>query len=175
MDIVHLKTRLTEIVKKNKKSVIVLCGALFFLLLLFVTDTQKTEENTLSENDLLRLLENETEKKLESFLQNVDGVGRVKVYLTFDSLTQSDYAKDLRKEQNGDKTDLDYEYVIIENQQGYDSGLCIMSTAPKIRGVAVCCDGGNSVKVQTEITLLLSASLNIPTNRIHISAYKQSN
>ena len=94
MDIVHLKTRLTEIVKKNKKSVIVLCGALFFLLLLFVTDTQKTEENTLSESDLLRLLENETEKKLESFLQNVDGVGRVKVYLTFDSLTQSDYAKD---------------------------------------------------------------------------------
>ena len=46
------------------------------------------------------------------------------------------------------------------------------SAAPTVRGVAVVCTGGDRPRVRQTLTMLLSAALGIPTNRISVAGVR---
>ena len=58
--------------------------------------------------------------------------------------------------------------VIIENNNN-DVGLLIKTIEPKVRGVAVSCEGGDNTKVQQQIFSTIEALLDIKTSNISIS------
>ena len=65
------------------------------------------------------------------------------------------------------------DYVII-NADDNDKGLLLKTIEPKIRGVAIVCDGGNNELVQQQIYSAVSAVLNISTSKISISKLSAS-
>ena len=109
---------------------------------------------------------------MENFIENIDGAGKTRVIITLSETTEYIYAKDgkeIRKndEKNDDET-LENKYVIIENDN-INSGLLIKTIEPKIRGVAISCEGGDNTKVQQQIYSAVSAVLNINSSKISIS------
>ena len=158
--------------KNNKKQICILFGAVFVLLLLCSSDlfsdsVEKTNETAKE----VYALEDELERKLEEFLETVEGVGKTEVCIMFDLLAETSYAVN----EEADSNEQSSVYVIIENADGSEGGLPICVRAPQIRGVAVSCEGGASAKVKNEVTALLTASLGISANRVHVSPYTEKN
>ncbi len=162
----RLMTMLTSMNKNNKKQICILCIAVFVLMVLCGGEIfGKTDEKTNEAATELLVMEEELEQRMEDFLKTVDGVGKVEVCIIFDQLAETAYATNDEIDDN----EMTAEYVIIKNADGSEAGLPICIRAPQIRGVAVSCEGGASAKVRNEITALLTASLGISANRVHVS------
>lgn len=112
------------------------------------------------------------EDKVAEIVESIEGAGKTKVMITLSETTEYIYAtndKDSRKNsENTDDSTFENDYVIIENNSN-DTGLLIKTIEPKVRGVAVVCEGGNDSTVQRQIYSAVSAVLNISTSRISIS------
>lgn len=112
------------------------------------------------------------EDKVKEIVESIDGAGEAKVMITLSETTEYIYAtndKDSRKNSdNADDSTFENDYVIIENNSN-DTGLLVKTIEPKVRGVAVVCEGGNDSTVQRQIYSAVSAVLNISTSRISIS------
>ena len=112
------------------------------------------------------------EDKIKSFIEKIDGAGKTEVIITLSETTEYIYAtddKDVHKNNtNSDDSTLEKEYVIIENNNN-DEGLLIKTIEPKIRGIAVSCEGGDDVKVQQQIYSTVEALLDIKTSNIAIT------
>lgn len=93
------------------------------------------------------------EARLEALCASVSGVSAPEVFITLESGEVSEYAA------NGTGQ------VVVSG----GDGLLVARKLPRIAGVAVVCTGGERVSVRSELTSLISAALNIGTNRIHIS------
>lgn len=160
--------------KIDKKTIFVFVAGILGIVIIFLSEidfnvnkeSEKEDDNI--DNDYCLQLE----KKMEDFIENIDGAGKTRVIITLSETTEYIYAKDgkeVRKnnEKNDDET-LENEYVIIENNN-INSGLLIKTIEPKIRGIAISCEGGDNIKVQQQIYSAVSAVLNINTSRISIS------
>ncbi len=112
------------------------------------------------------------EAKLTELVESIDGAGKTRVMITLAETTEYIYAtndRDTRKTDDGsDNTTFENDYVIIEENNN-DTGLLIKTIEPKVRGVAVVCEGGNNSSVQNQIYSTVSAVLNVSTARISIS------
>ncbi|MBO5334175.1 MAG: hypothetical protein J6B37_08720 [Clostridia bacterium] len=160
--------------KIDKKTIFVFVAGILGIVIIFLSEidfnvnkeSEKEDDNI--DNDYCLQLE----KKMEDFIENIDGAGKTRVIITLSETTEYIYAKDgkeVRKnnEKNDDET-LENEYVIIENNN-INSGLLIKTIEPKIRGIAISCEGGDNIKVQQQIYSAVGAVLNINTSRISIS------
>lgn len=167
-------------IKFDKKTLYVLFAGVIGIVLIFFSevDLNKKEEkeivNEITDDEYCSQLEN----KIESFIENIDGAGKTEVIITLSETTEYIYAKDGKEvkksnEKNDDNT-LENNYVIIKNNNN-NSGLLIKTIEPKIRGVAVSCEGGDKTEVQQAIYSAVGALLNINTSRISISrlSYKE--
>ena len=94
---------------------------------------------------------------VKSLCEEVEGVGKVTVFLTLEETECALYEKN--QTASGESVAL-----------GGGDALLLGYKMPQIAGVAVVCDGGGNVTVQKELSMLLSASLAIPMTRIYISA-----
>lgn len=119
----------------------------------------------------------EIEKKLTDIVSSINGAGRAKVMVTLENGVESVYAKDEKYENEkrsssennsaqNEKTLGEQEYILLDDGAG---GLVIKVIQPKIRGVAVVCEGGDSVYVQQRITETVSAVLDINSSRISVT------
>ena len=112
------------------------------------------------------------EKRVEDIVNSIDGAGEVRVMITLAETTEYVYAQNQNgtKKSNKDSENSDNKsnFVIIEKDNN-DSGLLIKTFEPKLRGVAVVCDGGDNPSVQQQIYSAVSAVLNVSTARISIS------
>lgn len=96
------------------------------------------------------------EEELTVLCSRVEGVGALELLLTLEGSEQAVYATDTG--QNGR-----VDYVINGGE-----GLLLYREYPRVRGVAVVCEGGNDPAVRAQLTALLSALLDIGSNRISI-------
>ncbi len=112
------------------------------------------------------------EGKIKSFIEKIDGAGKTEVIITLAETKEYIYAtddKDIQKNNdNSDDSTIQKDYVIIENNNN-DEGLLIKTIEPKIRGIAISCEGGNSPEVQQQIYSSIRAILDINTSNISIS------
>ncbi|MBE6627494.1 MAG: hypothetical protein E7629_01060 [Ruminococcaceae bacterium] len=146
---------------------ILLLGVIAGVALLFLgnrddmtgTDPQATDYE-LSRDEII-IYQNYLEEKVKRLCATVDGVGSVNVIVTLERGFTSEYAVEYR--------DGNEEYVIIGSGTS-QNGLLLGRNAPKIAGVGVVCHGGMNPSVQRELTALLSAALNLPSNRIYVTA-----
>ncbi|HEZ7986148.1 MAG TPA: hypothetical protein RWO09_04345 [Ruminococcus sp.] len=110
----------------------------------------------------------ETEKRLEKFLSNINGVGNVKVYLTVGSSERYVYAAEGRHSKTENKTEEEKKYVIIGG--GSDKSALIETVkAPVIEGAVVICSGCSNPAVKEQIYRAVSAALGISTGKIYVA------
>lgn len=139
--------------KKHKSKIIISLLAVFGIVLILLGSTgfrAEKSSNSFSPSTYTA----ELEKKLESFLKNVDGIDNVDVIVTLDISNERVYAKN----------EGSYDYILSSS----GDPISIAEIYPYVRGVAIACTNGQSDNVKKEITELISCYLGISTNRIKI-------
>ena len=145
---------------KNKKSIIfVVALALIGIALIFgsslIEDSGTESSIQLDYEKYVSSLE----EKIESFLLKIQGISKAEVIITLDTSSEQIYA------QSNDS------FVIIDKESG-ESPISITEIYPTVRGIAIACTNGNSDEMKVKITKIISAYLDIPTNRIEIVGIK---
>lgn len=134
-------------------------GLVAGIMLLFLGG--KTEESkapiSTEEAFSFETYEKELAIRLEEMIARLEGVSEVHVMLTL----ERSYAEELAGE-NG-------EYLTVRESDGGQGTVTISREAPKVKGVAVVCKGGNSPDKQKEIIAMLAALLELPSHRIFVS------
>lgn len=170
-----LADEILPMVKKNKKTalIIVFCFVLMVLILLSeIPFSSKAEETIKTEGEKEYSLFNSEE--IEKFLENISGAGEVKIMITYDTSTEYIYACDTSENkdiEDNTKTEINYksEHIIIK-EDNKEGGLQVKEIYPKIRGVAVICEGGGNPIIKEQIIDILSALFDINSNRISVAA-----
>ncbi|MBE6714527.1 MAG: hypothetical protein E7575_04475 [Ruminococcaceae bacterium] len=121
------------------------------------TDADNTRESP-------ELYSERIEAELEELLSAAEGVGRVQVVVTLESTDERVLA------QNESYSDSSYstDYVIV-GSSGSEEGIILKEIYPKVRGVAVVCDGGANTETKLRIIELISAALGISKGKIAVS------
>lgn len=171
-----INEKLLETFKKDKKMLLVIFVGIIGVLIIALSEisfddsTDKNNEKMLNSDSYEYCAY--IEKRVEDIVSSIDGAGNVKVMITLAETTEYVYAQNQNgtKKSNKDSENSDNKnsFVIIERDNN-DSGLLIKTFEPKIRGVAIVCDGGDSPTVQQQIYSTVSAVLNVSTARISIS------
>ncbi len=162
--------------KKNKKIAVVLAVGILGMLLIFASGLDsggKASKKSESRADTAaqETYEKQTEEKLKSFVESIEGAGRAEVMITFESSGESVFARDMSEDtqkasqENSRKTE--DKYVIVESD-GNESGLLTKAVYPKVRGVAVCCDGASDSVIRQRITEAVSALFDINSTNISV-------
>lgn len=172
----QFKTILNKLNVDKKTALFIVMGFTVIIIIFFSefigneNSDKKSSEGiqTLTSVDYCEYLE----EKVEEVVESIEGAGEAMVMITLSETTEYIYAtndKDTRKSSNDDdNSTFENDYVIIENNNN-DTGLLIKTIEPKVRGVAVVCEGGSDSTVQRQIYSAVSAVLNISTSRISIS------
>lgn len=127
-----------EFLKGNKKARVFLLLLAIGIILILASSTS-TEKRDIKGESLDEYRER-LETELAEVCSDVEGVGKCKVFITFERGAQSTYKGS----------------VLLETKP------------PKVLGVTVVCKGADSDYVKQELVTMLSALFNIGTNRIAV-------
>ena len=167
--------KLIELISGDKKKVVIIAVAVLGIILIVFSSvfqaSDKAEETTDTVSTptfdegayTLRL-----EAKLEDMISSVYGAGKTKVIVTLDCDYETVYARDGSYSQDSDSSNEKNEYIIIGSEEK-EGGLLLKTVTPRVRGVAVVCEGGNLPQVENAVSELLSAVLDVGTNHISVS------
>ena len=102
-------------------------------------------------------------EKIERVCGRVQGAGSVSVAVTLDGSYRAIYAQNFADGSNSKR-----EYFLVGSGSS-EKALLLGYSPPDILGVAIVCDGGSNSKVRAEIISLVSALLDLPTNKIYVA------
>ena len=141
------------------------CGLLGILLILFGSSGKKTEDATQetpysTSTDELVIYQDYLEERIKTLCEAVSGVKNVTVVVTLSGTFESVYATEW--------PDGNEEYVILGSGSSA-SPIYLSRSAPEIAGIGIVCSGGSNDNVRRELISLLSATFHISSNRIYIA------
>ncbi len=123
-------------------------------------ETASAEDRYTVDTDEMVLYQSYLEERIRTLCQSVKGVGEVSAVVTLHGGYESVYATQLK---NGDEV-----YVIVGSGSSAEP-LLITRNAPEIAGIGIVCHGAGNAEVRRELTSLLSAAFDLPSNRIYIT------
>ena len=137
---------LKELLKGDRKiKLMLIIGAVMILLIafggVFAGGSKNSKAAQPDARSTLSEYENRLEERLADILTKIDGVGNVSVMVTLDTSEQTEY--------------------------GRNADMLLSVTAPKVRGVIVVCEGGDSLAVKAKVYDAVSGVFGI--NSLHIS------
>lgn len=154
-----------EKLKKSKSGAslvvgLAVLGMLLILLSELLPQAKTAPAETAAGEEDFAAYQTQLEERLGALIGQMDGAGRTVVMVTLENGEETIYALDTQSGQ----TQSQQTHVLL------DDGSALYQTVymPQVRGVAVVCDGGGDVRVVAKITELVSALLDIPTNRISV-------
>lgn len=186
------KNEILERLKQNKLMAIVLAAGIIAMLALMLSEfipkggereDEKEATAVTAENTDYNYAEN-VEKRLTEIISSIVGAGETKVMVTLESGSEQIYAENKKtnskffgKGENADRSsdetlDEQREYIIIETAGGDENGLILKVIQPKIRGVAVVCEGGDAASVREQVLNTVTAVLGISAARVNIAKMK---
>ena len=115
----------------------------------------------------------ELEERLVSIISSIDGAGATRIMVTLENNGEDVYLHDFDYGENiepsgKNSVERKDEYVIIDGSAG-EQGIVVRRAEPKIRGVAVVCEGGGSEYVRAQIIEAVTALLDISSARISVA------
>jgi len=97
------------------------------------------------------------EERIRELCRSVEGIEEAVVFLTLDCSSEYVYSEDRASD-----------FLILSGSDG-EQALMLYEIYPRVRGVAVVCTGGNLPRVRETVTELLSAALDLPSNKIKVA------
>lgn len=168
-------------IAKDKKLLVLLAAGLAGMLLLLATeffpaaDAAEEVESPEQAAESRQSYVDEMEDKLAEIISAISGAGRTKVMVTLENseesvwATQGAQSRESGGSEGAEKYSLEDEYVLIQSSSSEEGGLLLKIIQPKIRGVAIVCDGGDNVYVREKITSAVASVLDISTAKISIA------
>lgn len=171
--------RISEKTKLGKKlllPVFLLAAGVVGLLLSELPETSKASSaqvTTIASKSGEQEYIEQLEERLTLLISKIDGVGAVTVMITLESSVEDVYLHNFDYGENvdsGGKSNIEQkdEYVIVDDGQA-EKGIVVRVNQPKIRGVAVVCDGGGSDVIRTRITEAITALLDVSSARVSVA------
>ncbi len=166
----------TKLSKKLMLAVTLLVSGVVFLLLSEIgTDDKKADAQSASVNltQSVQSYAESLENRLISIISSIDGAGATKVMVTLESgsedvyLHNYDYGENVDPEGKNSMERKD-DYVIVDGQSG-EQGIIVRVAEPRVRGVAVVCEGGGSDVVREQIISAVTALLDISSARVSVA------
>ena len=115
------------------------------------------------------------EGKIQTILEEMDGVGRARVLLTLESGEETEYAVDRTdtesRTESGGSASRQTELVTV-SESGGQSPVPLRTNAPAYRGAVVVCEGGGSAAVRLAVTQVIQSLTGLSADRIVISKMK---
>ena len=173
----------------QKKNALFVLGIAGILLLgaseLFPKSQQKADVFAQSGQEMsVSAQEQILEERVQQIVETVDGAGKVKVMITLEDAGETIYAQD-------EQLDAEHQYdengqKVLDRNSGqsshlfFDSGsdeqpLVETMRQPTVQGVAVICEGGGDIAVESRITQVVATVLGIPTSRVCVVAMQSQN
>lgn len=171
--------KISEKSRLNKKLMLVVLLLVSGIVLLLASELINAEETaslqtaeTTCQTDMQEYSE-KLEQRLISIISSIDGAGATKVMVTLESGGEDIYLHDFDYGENADPSGKNSverkdEYVIIDGSSG-EQGIVVRRAEPKVRGVAVVCEGGGSEQVRAQIIEAVTALLDISSARVSVA------
>lgn len=168
----------------DKKLTFIVAAGILGIILIFFSGTLTKKESGTGEEIKTQdssALAKEMEGRLGEILSSIDGVGNCKIMLTLENGYEYIYATDSkntadRLQQGGDsdnklqeKLSSDNKLILIDSSSGGKEGLLLKEIEPKVRGVVVVCEGGDSPQTQSDIIYSVSTALGISSTQIFVT------
>lgn len=177
-----IKDTIEKISKKsrlNKKLLLVVAMLVSGIILLLASElftaekTASAQPSETVENTDAHEYSEKLEQRLISIISSIDGAGATKVMVTLESGGEDIYLHDFDYGENADPSGKNSverkdEYVIIDGSSG-EQGIVVRRAEPKVRGVAVVCEGGGSEQVRAQIIEAVTALLDISSARVSVA------
>ena len=171
---------------KDKTKYIVIIGMIGILLIATSTLIPKNSDGR-TESSNLKNVTAETyvaqlEKKINSMISQIEGVGSSEVVITLENGIENVYANSERKTsdcnenisgKSTNRNDTQHDVVIIDGSGGKQA-LVITQKEPTVKGVVVVCEGADNSVIVNRVTDAVTKSLNIKTNRISVVKKQQT-
>ena len=158
-------SKIFDKLKGDKKTLLIiligLTGIFIIMLVPSGNGSTKKEESSVTDNYNTDNIQTEVEALIES----IKGAGEAKVLITYESNTENVYAINVDEKSDGNDLHYKSEYIVTNE----DQGLILKIIYPKVRGVAVICEGGNDPQVKQKIYSVISALFDISTNKISVT------
>lgn len=172
-----MNSEISEKIKRYAKPVVMLIVLIAGILL--VTVPAENKENN-SEADIsgyskLDYYTGDCEKRLEGIIAGIDGAGKTKVMITFESSFENVYANNARIEENGSQSvsalakTSEKEIVLAGDRSGAQTPVLLKELCPRVKGVLVVCEGGSSENVSRSIKQAVAALFGISDVKIFVS------
>lgn len=163
----------------NKKLMLVALLLVSGIIMLLASEIVPSEETAApqvpqtSEYGNMQEYSQRLEERLTSIISSIEGAGMTKVMVTLESGNEDIYLHDFDYGENADpsgKNSIERkdEYVIIDGDNG-EHGIVVRIAEPKVRGVAVVCEGGGSQTVRSQIVEAVTALLDISSARVSVA------
>ncbi len=171
--------KISEKSRLNKKLLLVVLMLVSGIILLLASEVSETEETssrqiaeTTAASDVQEYSE-QLEKRLTSIISSIEGAGATRVMVTLENGGEDIYLHDSDFGENADPSGKNSferrdEYVIIDGSSG-EQGIVVRRAEPKVRGVAVVCEGGESEKVCAQIVQTVTALFDISSARVSVT------
>ncbi len=172
-DAISAKTKMS---KKLIFTAALLVAGIAALMLSEFTDQKQTlsvQTTSAVPADSAYEYEEKLEERLISMISSIEGAGNTKVMVTLESGSEDVYLHDYNYGENiepGGENSMERrdEYVIIDGSAG-EQGIVVRVAEPKVRGVAVVCEGGGSELVREQIVSTVTALLDISSARVSVA------
>lgn len=148
-------------------------------------DSQEVMLNVAAGSDMQVDYETRLEQRLSALLREMDGVGNVRVMVTFATSGEEIPLKDVTRSDR-DTTEADGEggmrvinereygevTIYVTNEEGKRIPYIVRTLEPEVIGVAVIAEGGGNPNIQKNITAVIQSLFRIDANRIIVTKMK---
>ena len=167
MDRIALQEKINMIWSKYKYVLLVLALGIFFMLL-----PEPKEEVAHSPLVTAAPAPESVSDRLEEILNQIQGVGKVRVMLTESAGAQTVYQTDRDEERTDTSTSVRVETVIVSDQNRVQNGLVKSVTPPTYLGAIVVCQGGDQPSVRLAVSQAVSNVTGLGIDRITVLKMK---
>ena len=185
MDTADFKKVFRNIKLKKYMALIFACG---ILLMAFSDKVQKPPESVSAEavrkdteESVSSSYNNSMEKRLEEFLEKIDGAGEVKVMVTYKSGPEKVIATETKSMEDSDEesaangvsrvsrsisSEVNMAYSGSEISKG--EPFIVKENTPEAEGIVVIAQGGGNIEVKEAITRAAQALFDVPAHKVEV-------
>jgi len=166
MDGSELRQKLTILFQKYRCAVLVLLAGILLMLLPVEKDSAAKPEPP--SPAAVESEEPDFESKLSSVLSQIEGAGKVQVFLSLAAGEETLYQTD----ENIAGSDIRTETVLVTDSDRTQWGLIQQINPPVYRGAIVLCQGADNASIRLSVTEAVANATGLKTNQISVLKMK---